>query len=111
PGFLSASITHGVTFTAGAEWFQHAAVDDAALEVVVGLGSAMLTSTSGTLTVPGTTGNFTITIAGHTTNAIAIGSGAQVVQTAIKALTGFTDTVTVTLNGSTYTLTFGTTPF
>ena len=38
------------------------------------------------------------------TNAIAIGSGAAVVQSAITALNGFTDTVTVTLSGSTYTL-------
>src|SRR6185312_14056913 len=70
-----------------------------------------ITATKGTLAVPGTTGNFTITIAGQTTNTIAIGSGAQVVQSAIQSLPGFTDTVTVTLSGSTYTLTFGATSF
>ena len=70
-----------------------------------------ISAKKGTLAVPGTTGNFTITIAGVTTNTIAIGSGAQVVQSAIQALQGFTDTVTVTQSGNTYTLTFGSTPF
>ena len=112
PGFLSAGVVHGTTpFTAGSAWFQQGATDDEALEVVVPVTPGTISAKKGTLAVPGTTGNFTITIAGVTTNTIAIGSGAQVVQSAIQALQGFTDTVTVTQSGNTYTLTFGSTPF
>ena len=111
PGFLSAAISHGTLFTAGATWFAHAATDDESLEVVVPLTPATISTHVGSLTVTGTTGNFTITVAGQTTNTIAIGSGAQVVQSALQTLLGTTDTVTVTLSGSTYTLTFVSTPF
>ena len=112
PGFLSRrSCTGSRCSRRGSTRFQHGATDDEAFEVVVPLTPATISTNKGTLAVPGTTGNFTITIAGVTTNTIAIGSGAQVVQSAIKALQGFTDTVTVTLSGNTYTLTFGATPF
>ena len=111
PGFLTAAITGGGAAFTGGTFFAHSATDDTAFEIMVPLTAHQNTITSGTLAVTGTTGNFTITIGGLMTTPIAIGSGASVVQSAITQLSGFTDTVTVTLSGSTYTLSFGTTHF
>ena len=109
PGFLSAAVTSGL-FTGG-QYFAHDATDDAAFEVDVPLAAQTNSTHAGTITVVGTSGNFTITVGPRTTSGLAIGSSAAVVQTAVTALPGFTDTVTVTLSGSTYTFTFGSTNF
>jgi uncharacterized repeat protein (TIGR01451 family) len=74
-----------------------------------GPSAVIATSEVQAVTVTGTTGTFTLTFNGQTTNPLAFNATAAQVQTELNNLSsiGPTGSVAVTQSGSTYTITFG----
>ena len=113
PGLLAAMITNS-TFTAtGHAVFGGStnAPNDQAYMIDEHLASSG-SGASGTITVPATGGNFTLTLqnTGHTASAttpqLSVGSAPGVLQSSLQSLSTFTGSVTVTQSGNVYTFTF-----